>query len=95
MRTVFVMSLVCALMSLLAIFGFSAMSIVPGHGTEGERTQMMIVAGAFAVAWLCLAFWVRSRQRAASRPLPPQRLRRLLVCASVVYLIGVLCVAFG
>ena len=95
MRTLFVMSLVCALTSLLAIFGFSAMSIVPGSATESVRPQMMIVGGTFAVAWLCLAFWVRAGQRAASRPPPPQWLRQLLVCATVVYLLGILCFAIG
>jgi len=95
MRTLFVMSLVCALMSLLAIFGFSAMRIVPGSVAGSVRPQMMIVAGAFAVAWLGLAFWVRAGQRAASRPAPPQWLRRGLVCVGVVYLLGVLCLAIG
>ena len=95
MRTLFVMSLVCALMSLLAIFGFSAMSIVPGSATESVLPQMMIIAGAFAVAWLCLAFWVRARQLAVSRPPPPPWLRQVLVCAGVVYLLGVLCLAIG
>jgi len=95
MRTLFVMSLVCALMSLLAIFGFSAMSIVPGTVAGSVRPQMMIVAGAFAGAWLCVAFWARAIQCAASRPPPPPWLRQLLVCASVVYVLGVLCLAIG
>ncbi|MGD0410550.1 MAG: hypothetical protein ABSC18_02510 [Verrucomicrobiota bacterium] len=95
MKTLFVMSLVCALMSLLAIFGFSAMSIVPGSATEIFRTQVMIFAGVFAVAWLCLAFWVQTRQRAPSRPLPPPWLRQLLVCASVVYLFSVFYLVMG
>ena len=94
-RTLFVMSLVCALMSLPAIFGVSAIDFVPGPGGEKARMQMMLFAGAFVAAWLCLAFWVRARQRAASRPSPPQWLTRLLICVSVVYLLGVLCCVIG
>jgi hypothetical protein len=89
MKTLFVMSLVCALMSLLAVFGISAMTVVPRPGAESARAQMMLAAGAFAVAWLCLAFWVRARRRAASQSPPPQWLMRLLIGVSVVYLLGV------
>jgi biotin transporter BioY len=56
---------------------------------------MMLVAGGFLVAWLGLAFWVRARQRAASQSPPPLWLRRLLVCVSVVYLLGVFVLVIG
>ena len=95
MRTLFIMSLACALMSLLAIFGLSAMTVVPRPGTESARAQMMLVAGGFLVAWLGLAFWVRARQRAASQSPPPLWLKRLLVCVSVVYLLGVFSLVIG
>ena len=95
MRALFIMSVVCALMSLLAILGFSVMTVVPRPGAESWRSQMMFVAGIFVVAWLCLAFWVRARQRATSQPLPPQWLRRLLVCISVVYSLGVFFLVIG
>jgi hypothetical protein len=95
MRTLFIMSLVCAVMSLLAIFGLSAMTVVPRTGAETARAQMMLVAGVFLVAWLGLAFWVRARQRAASQSLPPLWLRRLLVCVSVVYLLGAFFLVIG
>jgi drug/metabolite transporter (DMT)-like permease len=73
---------------LLAVFGLSAMTIVPGLGDEMSRGQMRLVAWAFAVAWLCLAFWARARQRAAAQPPPPQWLRRLWAGLGVVYLFG-------
>jgi hypothetical protein len=95
MNTLFVMSLVDALMSLLAVFGVSAMTVVPRSGAESTRVQMMLAAGIFGVAWVCLAFWARVRRRAASQSLPPQWLRRLLVSVSVVYLLGVLFLAIA
>ena len=93
MRTLFVMSLICAVMSLLAVLGFSAMTFVPG--AESTRVLMMAVAGFFAVAWLGVAFWARPRQRVAAQSLPPLWLRRLLVCVSVVYLLGVFFLVIG
>jgi Na+-transporting NADH:ubiquinone oxidoreductase subunit NqrD len=95
MRTLFIMSLVCALMSLLAIFGLSVMTVVPKPGAESFRGLMMLAVGGFFVAWLGLAFWVRARQHAASQSSPPPWLRRLLVCVSVVYLLGVFFLVIG
>ena len=94
MRTLFVMSLACALMSLLAVLGLSAMTIVPRPGAENARALTMLGTGAFGVAWLCLAFRLRARQRAAAPPLPPWS-RRLLVGVSVVYLLCVLSLVMG
>ena len=90
MKALFVTSLICALMSLLAVLGFSAMTIVPGPGAGSWRSQMMLVAGAFFVGWLCLALW--ARRRPAS---PPQWLRRSLVVVGVVYVLGVLLFVVG
>jgi hypothetical protein len=89
------MSLACAFVSLLAVFGLSAMTVVPGTGAERLRGLVIIMAGAFAVAWFSLAFWVQARQRMAAPSLPPQWLRRLLVCASVVYLLGIFLLVIG
>jgi drug/metabolite transporter (DMT)-like permease len=95
MRTVFVISLACALMSLLAILGLSAMTIVPGPGAQSDRARMMLFAGSFMLAWICLAFWVRARRRAAAQPPPPQWLRRLLAGLGVAYLLGGLVLLIG
>ena len=92
MKALFITSLICVLMSLLAIFGFSAMTIVPSPGAESWRSQMMLVAGAIFVGWLCLAFWARPRQRTAS---PPQWLSRSLVVVGVIYVLGVLLFVVG
>ena len=92
MKTLFVTSLVCALMSLLAVLGLSAMTIVPRPGAERLQGQMMLAAGAFLVGWLCLAFWVRPRQRTAS---PPQWLRGLLIFVGIVYTLCVLLFVIG
>lgn len=82
-------------MSLLAVLGSSAMTIVPRPGPESARDQMMLVAGAFFVAWLCVAFWVRMRQRAASQSVPPHWLRWLLMFVGVVYLLAVFLLVIG
>ena len=95
MKTLFVMSLVCALMSFLAVFGFSAMTVVPRPGAESARALMMLVAGVFVVVWLCLAIWARARQRAASQSSPPQWLTRLLIGVSVVYCLGIFFLVVG
>jgi hypothetical protein len=95
MRPIFLMSLACAVMSLLATFGFSAMSVVPGSSADRLRDPELIAAGAFAVGWLAVAFWARPRQRAAAPSLPPPWLRRVVIGVSVVYLLGVFLLAFG
>jgi hypothetical protein len=49
LKTFFITSLVCGVMSLLAVLDFSAMTVVPRPGTESLRGQMMLVAAAFLV----------------------------------------------
>jgi hypothetical protein len=44
MRELFIMPLICALMSLLAIFGLSAMTFVPRAGAESFRAHMIFSA---------------------------------------------------
>ena len=94
MRPLFITSLVCAAISLLALIGFSAMTIVPRPGAESARTQMMMVAGLFAVAWFGVAFWARPRQSGVAS-LPPQWLRRLLVGVGIAYLLVVFFCVIG
>jgi len=95
MRMLFIMLLVCVLMSLLAIFGVSAITLIPQPHAEIFRFWMMIVAGIFFVGWSALAFWAWLRWHAAQQPLPPQWFRRLLIFASVVYLFGVFIFVLG
>ncbi len=95
MRPIFLMSLACAVMSLLATFGFSAVSVVPGSSAERLRDPILIAAGAFAVGWLAVAFWARAHLRAGASSLPPLWLRRVVMGVGVVYLLGVFLVAFG
>jgi hypothetical protein len=95
MRAVFVISMTCAFMSLLAVFALSAMTIAPRPDGESFRACMMLVAGAFFVAWLCLAFWIRARQRASALAPPPKWLSRLLVSVGIVYLLGAFLLFIG
>lgn len=79
-------------MSLLAIFGLSAMTIVPRPGAESFRGHMIFAAGAIFIVWLWLAFWVRVRQRQASLP---QWFSRLFVVVSIIYVLAVFVFVMG
>jgi hypothetical protein len=92
MKALFITSVICALLSLLALFAVSAMTFTPGPGVESERRQMELASGAFFVGWLCVAFWARSRRHAASQP---RWLSQPLVFIGVVYVLGVLLFVVG
>jgi hypothetical protein len=79
-------------MSLLAVLGFSSITLVPGLGAESWRTQMMFAGGAFFVGWLYLAIWARARERIASTP---PWLSRLWVIVGVLYALGIALFAIG
>lgn len=51
MKAVFATSLISALLSLAAVFGFAAITIVPQPGAESFRATAMTVAGVFIVVW--------------------------------------------
>jgi len=91
MRALFIIPLICALMSLLAIFGLSAMTIVPSPEAESSQRHMIFAAGAFCVAWLCLAFWLRARSQVSL----PRWFRRLLVVVSIFYVLAVIVFVIG
>jgi hypothetical protein len=91
MRALFILPLICALMSFLAILGLLAMTVVPRPGAESFRGQMLFAAGAFFAAWLGLAFWLRAHPPA---PLP-NWFRRLLVVVSIFYVLAVLVFVIG
>lgn len=92
MRPLFTMSLVCAVMSLLAIFGLSVTTYVPTPDAETERTLLMSIAGVFFFVWLGIAWWVRPRVAQSS---PPRWLARSLVGFSIVYLLAVFVFVIG
>jgi hypothetical protein len=91
MRALFIMPLICALMSLLAIFGLSAMTVVPHAGAESFRGHMIFAAGAFCIAWLCLAIWLRARSQTSL----PTWFRRLLLVVSILYVLAVIVFVIG
>jgi hypothetical protein len=90
MKAIFITSLVSAVMSLVAIIGLSAMEVAPGAGAE--IWCMILVASAFLVGWLCLAFWMRPRQRPV---LPPRWLKGMVVFVGIVYVVGTLLFVLG
>lgn len=92
MKAAFITSLVSALMSLIAIFCLSAMTVVPGTGAEGERDHVELISAAFFVIWISLAFSLRPGPKPGSLPGWAQG---LVVSAGVVYSIGILLVAVG
>jgi hypothetical protein len=88
MRAIFVLSSACALMSLFAFFGLSAMSVVPGSPADRHLPITMLAIAVIFVVWLCVGFWALARYR-AEQPLPPRWLRGLLLGLSILYLLGV------
>jgi predicted membrane channel-forming protein YqfA (hemolysin III family) len=85
------MLLICALTSALAIFGLSAMTIVPSAGAERFRGQMIFAAGGFCFVWLCMALWLRARPQ----PPLPRWFSPLLVVVSIFYVLGVFAFVIG
>jgi hypothetical protein len=93
MKTVFILSLINAAMSLLAMLGISAITFAPGAAST--RARMMPLAAVFGIVWFCVALWARPRQHSATDLLPPLWLRRSLVGISVAYLLCVFAFLFG
>lgn len=89
------MSLISAVMNLIAIFGLSATTFAPTPDAEIECMLMMSVAGFFFLVWLAVAFWTRPRTSAAAHALPPRWLRHSLMGFSVVYLLAVFVFVIG
>lgn len=90
MKAVFSMSLVSALLSLLAVLALSAITIVPRPGAEAFRAAVMGVGTIFFFVWLVVALWARRRWRGeASEPVPVW-LRRVLLGLSAVYCLVIL-----
>ena len=90
MKPLFIMSLVCAVASLLVLFGTSVMSYVPGSDAERVGGLAVVVAGIAFVAWLGVAWWARSRREAAaSSP------ARWLIGISVVYVLAAFALVIG
>ncbi len=90
MRAVFSMSLVSALLSLLAILTLSAITSVPRPGTETFRAAAMSVGAIFFFVWLAVMLWARKRWRAEASDPVPIWLRRGLLGVSAVYCLVIL-----
>ena len=94
MRAVFVMSLVSGMLSLATVLAFSAITIVPRPGAETFRAIVIGVTGVFFLAWMAVAFWARTRQRADAAPVP-RWLRGVLLVVSTVYSLGIILGVIG
>jgi len=90
LRTAFIISLVSAVMSLVAIFGISAMTFVPR--AESSQERLMLASAAFFLVWLSLAIWLRPGARPVSLP---RWARGLLVSAGVIYVLLILFFVIG
>jgi hypothetical protein len=83
--TVLSMSLVAALLSLLAILALSAMTVVPRSNALRFRDAAMAVESVLFLVWLGVSLWVWRRQRVeASEPVAVWK-KRLLLAVSVTY----------
>ena len=85
MRAIFSMSLVSALLSLVAVLALSAITIVPRPGAEAFRAAVMGVGTIFFFVWLVVMFWARRRWRAEASDPVAVWLRRVLLGVSAAY----------
>jgi hypothetical protein len=90
MNAAFITSLVSAMMSLIAIIAFSAMTVAP-HA-DSWRGHIMLVSAVFFLVWVSLTFWLRPRPMRASLP---GWVQGLLMSAGVVYIVGILLFVIG
>jgi hypothetical protein len=95
MRALFITSLLCGIMSLLALVAVSAMTVVPSPGAEHSRSILMTIAGVFVLGWFGLSIWVRRRTSGVSQPLPPLWLTHSLICVGLVYLCAIIVFVVG
>ena len=95
MRPLFFLSLICALMSLLALLGMSVVTMAPGSEAERFHTPIMLTQVVFLAAWLGQAGWARSRLRSDPQSWPPRWLSRLWMLAGILYLLVGLLVLLG
>ena len=64
MRTLFVMSLICALSCLVALAALSAMTVVPAAQATNDRA--MLIAAALSLGWVGVAVWAGLKLRAVA-----------------------------
>jgi hypothetical protein len=95
MKAIFVTSLVCVVISLVALFCVSAITVMPTSRTEHFRGLTLLLVSAFLLVWASLSYWAWIRSRASSRPLPPQWFRKSLIFAGVAYVLAILILAVG
>jgi uncharacterized membrane protein YhdT len=88
-KSLFITSLFCAFISLLALVGLSAMTTAPQ--AHSFRDEMVLATGLFFVGWVFVAFLSRPRQHKSF----PQWLERALIVAGIVYSFGVFLLVFG
>ena len=84
------MSLVSALLSLLAVLALSAVTIVPRPGAESFRAAVIGVGTIFFFVWLVVVFWAKRRWRVEASDPVPVWLRRVLLGAGAVYCLVIL-----
>jgi len=95
MLKLIIMSVICALMSGLAIVGISAMTIVPSPTSETHRNQMILAAVIALVAWSLIVVWLGLRRHSSPKASLRPWLKNSLMFASVIYVFAVLAFALG
>jgi hypothetical protein len=89
MRVLFVMSIVCASLSFVAVGALSVITIIPSTEAEGLRSRMELLGIGFAIGWGWLAVWARKR-RGISQTVVVRAVAQALVIMSVIYSIGII-----
>ena len=95
MKSVFIMSLISAVLSLVAFIGFGAMTAVPHSAGRSFPFKTAVAIGLGGVVWMNIAAWAYRRERSAARKEIPRWLKSLLLVISALYSLGAVLLAFG
>ncbi len=95
MRSVFVISLVASLLSLVGALALSAMTVIPGTEADRFLGVSMIVVAVFFPIWVGSAYRTRQRNAAPSGERQSKRLTRVWEAFGVVYSLAILVFVLG
>ncbi len=95
MRSVFVISLVASLLSLVGALALSAMTVIPGTEADRFLGVSMIVIAVFFPIWVGSAYWTRPRKAAQSGERQSKPLTRAWEAFGVLYSLAILLFVLG
>jgi hypothetical protein len=95
MRSVFVISLLASLLSLVGALALSAMTVIPGTEADRFLDVSMIVVAVFFPIWVGSAYRTRPRKAVQSGTRQSKPLTRAWEAFGVVYSLAILLFVLG